>query len=117
MNETSNDNNKEGELSNRNPRTIFSIESDETNYDVLHVEMSAANLITFDLKREGLDYHEVIRDICVVAPHMMGLDGDLQEAYDDAFRTEPKREDELAVIKFLNKYKGRLPDDLIEMFR
>lgn len=95
---------------------IFKIEDVPTDLDLLHVEMSAANTIAFDLNRKDLDYHTCIADICKVAPHMLSLDGDLQEAYDDAFRTMPKKVDQIAVAAFLQKYAGRLPEDLREMF-
>lgn len=103
-------------MNETNSHTILRIGDTPGDFETLIVEMSAANLIKFTLNWTDLDYHEVIRDICRVAPHMMSLDGDLQEAYDDAFRTRPKSDDQLRVAQFLAKYKGRIPDDLREMF-
>lgn len=95
---------------------IFKITHTE-NIGELHVEMSAANLITFNLQfGDGAHYHEAIKDICRVAPHMMSLDADLQEAYDDAFRTQPKMGDKLAVSDFLKKWAAKIDRDLTEMF-
>lgn len=95
---------------------IFKIESHETELSTLCVEMSAATVIAFDLNFENLDYSAVIADICQVAPHMMSLDADLMESYDDAGRTPLKWEDRKAVSAFLVKYRGRIPDDLKDEF-
>lgn len=87
------------------------------NIGELHVEMSAANLIAFNLTfADGAHYHEAITDICRVAPHMMELDADLQEAYDDAFRTQPKIADRMAVANFLKKWQGKIEPDIAYMF-
>lgn len=98
-----------------NDMTIFKIEGAQEPH-WLHVEMSSASLIVFDLDFTGLDYHTVLTDICQVAPAMINLDADLMEMYDDAGRTQPKREDILTVRAFLLKYKGRVPDELKELF-
>lgn len=105
---------------------IFKIESTD-NPDVLHVEMSSASVIAFDfnigeIKRQNkpalprADYVAVIRDICRVAPNMMSLDADLAEAYDDAFRTQPKELDRTAVKVFLSRYRERVPEELPDQF-
>lgn len=89
----------------------------ETTLAGTHVELSSANLIAFDLKYEQGKTIQDIADVCAVAPHMMALDSDLAEAYDDAFRTQPKQADTLAVYRFLQKYKARIdPADLYELF-
>lgn len=97
--------------------TIFAITDSPQDILTLHVEMSAATVIAFDVScPEPGQYSEAVRDICNVAPHMMDLDVDLMEAYDDAFRTMPKAVDIVAVRAFLRKYKGRIPDTLAEEF-
>src|SRR5579859_6938809 len=97
---------------------IFKLYTDfENNPDYMLAEMSSASLITFKVKFDGKTYIETIADICGVARHMMNLDSDLMEMYDDAGRTQPKQADILAVYRFLQKYKGRLdPADLHETF-
>lgn len=94
--------------------TIFSI---ERSPDGLQVTILGATEITFTVDTEGMDYDDVLTDICHVAPHMKRLDVDLMEAYDDAFRTQPKVEDRRAVGAFLHKYAGRVPANLRENFR
>ena len=95
--------------------TVFKIEYDETPFE-LKVEMSSASLIQFTLNYEDMDYHEVLKDVCGVAIHMIKFDSDLMEMHDDAGRTRPKREDVIAVRDFLRKYEGRVPESLREMF-
>ncbi len=96
---------------------IFKITSTDNPFE-LHVEISSATLIAFNINFTDIDhYHETISDVCAVAPHMMELDADLMEAYDDAFRTQPKPENRVAVGKFLHKYRGKIDRNLIETFR
>ena len=90
---------------------IFSISAGAEPH-TLHVEIAAATQITFDVNFDGLDYQRVIEDICTIAPHMMNRDADLAEAYDNAFRTQPKMDDRIAVQRFLKQYAGRVPDTL-----
>lgn len=97
--------------------TIVRIASDAEDIDVLHVELTSASEIAFTVNHKGLDYNTVLMDICHVAPHMIRLDADLMEAYDNAFRTQPDVEDRRAVGVFLHKYAGRVPVSLREMFR
>ena len=90
---------------------IFSISTGDKPH-TLHVEIAAASQIAFDVDFDGLDYMQVIEDVCTIAPHMMNLDADLAEAYDDAFRTKPRADDRTAVRRFLKQYAGRVPDKL-----
>lgn len=96
--------------------TVFKIENHPTDYDLLVVQLVAANQIDFEINFKGLNYQTVIADLCAVAPHMMEYDADLQEAHDNAFRTLPKDRDVLAVRAFFAKYKGRIPDHVRETF-
>ncbi len=90
---------------------IFSISKGEKRH-TLHVEIAAATQIVFDVNFDGLDYQQVVEDICTVAPRMMNLDADLAEAYDGGFRTQPRSDDRAAVRHFLAQYVGRVPDAL-----
>lgn len=94
---------------------IFSISTGEKRH-TLHVELAAASAIGFDVSFDGLDYQQVIEDICAIAPRMMSLDADLAEAYDGGFRTQPRSDDRAAVRRFLAKYAGRVSDTLREEF-
>lgn len=89
--------------------TICKIETTDKPF-ILHIEASAATLITFELNFQDLDYAACVADICKVLPHMMSLDSDLMEAYDDAFRTRPKQENIKEVKAFLIKYRNAIED-------
>lgn len=83
---------------------------------MLHVELSAATGIAFWVTYTSEQYDQTLIDIGRVAGHMLRLDGDIAEMYDDAGRTQPKTGDKLAVKDFLTKYRGRIPDDLPTSF-
>lgn len=87
---------------------VFEIAHDEDKPQILHVTLVAATQMEFDISFAGKDYEEVIRDICNVAPSLMSYDSDLMEAFDDAFRTQPKQLDKINIHKFIKKYDGAL---------
>jgi hypothetical protein len=89
---------------------IFEIANDDQKPQTLHVTLVAATQMDFDVSFAGRDYEEVIKDICNIAPSMMSYDADLMEAYDDAFRTQPKQIDKINIHIFIDKYKGALSD-------
>lgn len=95
---------------------ILTIEVNPKDFTKMSVEINAASGINFTVAFDGETYHQTIADICAVAPHMMALDADLTEAFDDAFRTQPKTVDIVAVKAFLTKYRGRVDENLPEMF-
>lgn len=62
--------------------------------DRVHVQLAAATEMCFDVITTGHDdYDTLIADICQIAPVMMRYDVDMAEAFDDAFRTEPKMQE------------------------
>lgn len=87
---------------------IFEITHNNLHPALLHVTLVAATQMEFDVSFAGRDYADVIRDICDVAPSMMRYDSDLMEAFDDAFRTEPKQIDRIKIYGFIKKYRGAL---------
>jgi hypothetical protein len=87
---------------------IFEIANDDEKAQTLHVTLVAATQMDFDISFAGKDYEEVIKDICAVAPSMMSYDADLMEAFDDAFRTQPKQEDKVNIYRFVKKYDDAL---------
>lgn len=89
---------------------IVLVEHAEGATPALHVRLTAANIIDFEVNYDGLEYHKVLRDICRVAYYMISLDGDLQEAYDDAGRTPIKQQDRVMVGEFFEKYRTRIAD-------
>jgi hypothetical protein len=98
--------------------TIFSIEHDENEHQLLHVILISATQMSFDISFAGRDFRDVIRDICGVAPSIMQVDSDLAEAFDDAFRTQPNPIQVYRINKFVNKYRDALSNvdlsDIIE---
>lgn len=88
--------------------TIFSIIHDEQDPHVLHVQLVAATEMSFDISTADRDFSEIIRDVCYIAPSLMRYDSDLMEAYDDAFRTEPRKLDAMRIGKFMQKYSSAL---------
>lgn len=89
---------------------IMEIADDDEKPQTLHVVLVAANQIDFDISFAGRDYEEVVKDICEVAPAMMRYDADLQEAFDNAFRTQPKHMDKIQIKGFIQKYQGALSE-------
>jgi hypothetical protein len=87
---------------------IFEIADDDQKPQTLHVTLVAATQMEFDVSFAGKDYEEVIKDICAVAPSMMSYDSDLMEAFDDAFRTQPKQLDKINIYRFMKKYNEAL---------
>jgi hypothetical protein len=87
---------------------IFEIADDSEKPQLLHVTMVAANEMRFDISFAGKDYQKVIQDICHVAPYMMSYDADLMEAFDDAFRTQPKQADKFVIANFMKTYGNAL---------
>ena len=79
---------------------IFSI-ADGSDFQSLHVEITASQHIVFDLKWE--DRPAAIEDICLIAPAMIRLSTQLKGQ---------SLEDIGAVTRFLDRYKGRVPDSL-----
>lgn len=81
--------------------TLLKIETTEDSR-VLRVELVAATEMSFEIAvLSGKDgYQKTLQDICHIAPIMMRLDGDLMEMYDDAARTQPRKEDLIEVKKF-----------------
>jgi hypothetical protein len=75
--------------------------------DRLFVELAAASEMRFEVLIQG-DYDKLIADICQIAPVMMRYDVDMTEAFDDAFRTQPKAEDRRAISFFVRKYRERI---------
>jgi hypothetical protein len=77
--------------------------------DRVHVEIVAANKMTFDVLIAGhQDYGTLIADICEIAPLMMRYDTDMAEAFDDGFRTEPQASDRHKINFFVRKYRDRI---------
>jgi hypothetical protein len=89
---------------------VFEIADDDEKPQTLHVTLVAATQMEFSISHAGKDYEEVIKDICAVAPSMMSYDSDLMEAFDDAFRTQPKQLDKINIYKFIKKYDDALSD-------
>lgn len=87
---------------------IFEIADDDEHPQLLHVILVAATEMSFDISFAGRAYSEVLRDICYVAPSMMGVDAALMEGFDDAFRTKPNPIQEMHIKKFIGKYRGAL---------
>lgn len=87
---------------------IVEIADDDQKPQTLHVTLIAATQIEFAVSFAGKDYEEVIRDICNVAPSLMSYDSDLMEAFDDAFRTQPKQIDKINIHIFIKKYESAL---------
>jgi hypothetical protein len=87
---------------------IFEIAGDDQKPQTLHVTLVAATQMEFDISFAGRDYEEVIKDILNVAPSMMSYDSDLMEAFDDAFRTQPKQIDKINIYRFIKKYNDVL---------
>lgn len=86
-----------------------SAEPDKPGQTTLLVDLGVATEMHFEVALErGDDYDEAVAAICRLAPHLMRLDADLMEAYDDGFRTQPKREDLLAVQNYVTRWFGRL---------
>jgi hypothetical protein len=85
---------------------IFEISHDDQKSQTLHVVLVAATQMEFDISFVGKDFSEVIKDISNVAPAMMSYDSDLMEAFDDAFRTQPKMADKAIIANFMKKYRG-----------
>lgn len=80
---------------------LFKVETaQEPKY--LRVEINAATEMSFEIAiLAGKDGHQkTLEDICAIVPVMMRLDSDLMEMYDDAGRTQPRKEDLIAVKKF-----------------
>jgi hypothetical protein len=80
---------------------LFRIETTEDT-KCLRCVLLAANEMSFEIAvLPGLDgYHKTLTDICHIAPIMIRLDADLMEMYDDAGRTQPRKEDLIEVKKF-----------------
>lgn len=87
---------------------IFEIADDDQKPQTLHVTLVAATQMEFDISFAGRDYEEIVKDVCEVAPSMMSYDADLMEAFDDAFRTQPKQVDKIKIYSFIKKYRGAL---------
>jgi hypothetical protein len=87
---------------------IFEIAHDDQKPQTLHVTLVAATQMDFDISFAGRDYQKVLQDICHVAPFMMSYDSDLMEAFDDAFRTQLKAADKLAIANFMKNYRDAM---------
>lgn len=86
-----------------------SAETGKRGQTTLSVDLGSANEMHFEVVIEpGDDYSDAIAAICKLAPHLIRLDEDLTEAYDDAFRTQPRREDLIAVQNYVTRWHGRL---------
>jgi hypothetical protein len=90
-------------------RWIPSAEPGIPGRSILSVDLASATEMHFEVALEpGDDYDDAIAAICKLAPHLMRLDADLTEAYDDGFRTQPRREDLIAVQNYVTRWHGRL---------
>ncbi len=70
----------------------------------MSLRVLAANEMYFELKPKG---DSSLKSLCAAIPHLISLDEDLAEAFDDAFRTSPKQSDVLAVKLFSTKFEFR----------
>ena len=86
---------------------FFSIRFDDTDTDLLHVQMSSATEMSFDLSLKGLDFNDVFREICFVVPSIMKIDAALMEMMDGE-NVEAQDIDILKVNRFARKYKSAL---------
>jgi len=77
--------------------------------DRLAVTIAAATEMTFEIVlTAGIDYSALIADLCAIAPVMQRYDSDLAEGYDNAFRTQPNKQDGRLIRLFLMKYRTRI---------
>ena len=89
---------------------VFSIEQMEQADDGRFlVSLASATEMSFEIEIGDVGkYDELISDLCHLAPILLQYDADLMEAYDDAFRTKPKKEHSQSITRFLMKYRSRI---------
>ena len=95
-------------MNQSNAATIFSLEQGD-GPRTIRMTFAAAELYVFDIMQgPNQDYDDLIQELCHIGPIFMRLDGDLAEAYDNAFRTQPRPSDVQAVHDFRRAYTGRI---------
>src|SRR5690554_5537229 len=93
---------------------VFKIsEVAETNR--LKIELAAATEIDFEIDLEGLDYNQVLADICQVAVPLMRADVDVMEMCDGS-DVRPRPEDLQAIRQFRRKYQSHLYNVMTDLF-
>lgn len=75
---------------------------------LLHVELAAATEMFFDLDYHGIDYEQLLRDVCIVAPALMDTDADLMEMYEGVRGAGPKRTNMDIITGFLTVYLSQI---------
>ena len=89
------------------PISIFSITNDDVYPYILHVKLAAATEMSFDISWKGLDFSDVVREICRVAPALFALDVDLMEIMDGSdVKTNP------AYVLMANRFAVKYHDAL-----
>ncbi|MFB2919444.1 MULTISPECIES: hypothetical protein [Aerosakkonema] len=79
----------------------------QPNIGWLFVEFSAATENYFEVRIPKNPKVDIIKEFLGVLPHMMQIDMDLMESFDDAGRTEINKESYKAVKDFIARHKFR----------
>ncbi len=77
------------------------------NGERVSVHINSANQIIFSVNLKGLEIdaeEKAIANCCRIAPKISRLDSTVAQAWDDAFRTQPKTSDLIAVKHFIKNY-------------
>lgn len=74
------------------------------------VKVVAATEMYFEVKPKDGKFEDMIKTLCHVIPHMIKLDGDMMEAFDNAGRTKLDNFGINIVKKFSDSYEFRKVD-------
>jgi hypothetical protein len=83
-------------------KPIVSISLDERG--LMHVQLSAATEMNFDINLEGLNYNRVLEDVCKLCPVLIQMDVELAELYDGDLSSDPSAQHTADIAIFIRKY-------------
>ncbi len=83
-------------------KPIVSISLDERG--LMHVQLSAATEMNFDINLEGLNYNRVLEDVCKLCPVLIQMDVELAELYDGDLSCDPSAQHTADIAIFIRKY-------------
>jgi hypothetical protein len=83
---------------------FFLISYDDYDHALLHIQMSSATEMSFDIQIKGLDFDDVFKEICFVVPAIMRQDAVLMELMDGA-EDKTNAMDILKINRFARKYR------------
>jgi hypothetical protein len=73
----------------------------------LKVRILAATEIYFEVNTQPSGHHEMLEKVCLIAPKMVRLDGDMMESFDNGGRTKINRVDASVIQKFSEVFEFR----------